>query len=162
MARIWGTWAQESGIDGWVWDGAGGHKDKAVQALDVPQVVQPPYAPELNPVERFFQELRRALEGRVHSDPAGHMLAVDHADHQRHPRVPVVRGVPGQHQGGLRGGRVLAGGPQLAHPAQHLGLDKVAMGGADRVPTHSQGLDHLAPAPFQGLIDGLPQWSRRN
>ena len=37
-----------------------------MQALDAPQVVQPPYAPELNPVERFFQELRRALEGRVY------------------------------------------------------------------------------------------------
>ncbi|MXZ26484.1 MAG: hypothetical protein F4Y80_16820 [Caldilineaceae bacterium SB0665_bin_21] len=34
--------------------------------MDAPQVVQPPYAPELNPVERFFRELRRALEGRVY------------------------------------------------------------------------------------------------
>ena len=39
--------------------------------MDAPRVVQPPYAPELNPVARFFRELRRALEGRVHSDPAG-------------------------------------------------------------------------------------------
>ena len=30
------------------------------------QGVQPPYAPELNPVERFVQELRRAIKGRVH------------------------------------------------------------------------------------------------
>ena len=66
MARIWGTWAEEPDIDGWVWDGAGGHKSGAVQALPAPQVVQPPYAPELNPVERFFQELRRALGDRVY------------------------------------------------------------------------------------------------
>ncbi len=39
-----------------------------MQAVDAPQVVQPPYAPELNPVERFFRELRRALEGRVYPD----------------------------------------------------------------------------------------------
>ena len=58
MARIWGTWAEEPGIDGWVWDGAGGHKGAEMQAVAAPQVVQPPYAPELNPVERFFQELR--------------------------------------------------------------------------------------------------------
>ncbi len=31
-------------------------------------MVQPPYAPELNPVERFFRELRRAIEGRVYPD----------------------------------------------------------------------------------------------
>ncbi len=39
-----------------------------MQAVEVPQVVQPPYAPELNPVERFFRELRRAIEGRVYPD----------------------------------------------------------------------------------------------
>ena len=55
-ARIWG--AEEPGIDGWVWNGAGGHKSKDLQAIAAPQVVQPPYVPELNPVERFFQELR--------------------------------------------------------------------------------------------------------
>ena len=37
-----------------------------MQAIEAPQVVQPPYAPELNPVERFFQELRRALGDRVY------------------------------------------------------------------------------------------------
>ena len=71
MARIRGAWEKEPAIDGWVWDGAGGHKGKAMQAVDAPQVVQPPYAPEPDPVERFFQELRRALEGRVHSGPGG-------------------------------------------------------------------------------------------
>ncbi len=39
-----------------------------MQAVDAPQVVQPAYAPELNPVERFFRELRRAVEGRVYPD----------------------------------------------------------------------------------------------
>ena len=66
MARIWGAWAEEPDIDGWVWDGASGHKGADMQAIEAPQVVQPPYAPELNPVERFFQELRRALGDRVY------------------------------------------------------------------------------------------------
>ena len=39
-----------------------------MQAVDAPQVVQPPHAPELNPVERFFRELRRAIEGKVYPD----------------------------------------------------------------------------------------------
>lgn len=46
--------------------GARGHTGEDMQAVDVPRVVQPPYAPEPNPVERFFRELRRAVEGRVH------------------------------------------------------------------------------------------------
>ncbi len=68
MARIRGAWAEDPGIDGWVRDGAGGHKGADMQAIEAPppQVVQPPYAPELNPVERFFQELRRALGDRVY------------------------------------------------------------------------------------------------
>ena len=28
MARIWGVWAEDPAIDGWVWDGAGGHKGR--------------------------------------------------------------------------------------------------------------------------------------
>lgn len=54
MARIWGSWAEEPGIDGGVWEGVGGHKSADLQAIDAPQVVQPPYASELNPVERFL------------------------------------------------------------------------------------------------------------
>ena len=68
MARVWGAWAEEPDIDGWVWDGAGDHKSQAMQAVAAPRVVQPSYAPELNPVERFFRELRRALEGRIYAD----------------------------------------------------------------------------------------------
>ena len=37
-------------------------------SLNQPPPSQPPYAPELNPVERFFRELRRAVEGRVYPD----------------------------------------------------------------------------------------------
>jgi len=62
--NIRGAWAEEPGIDGWVWDGASGHKGADMQAIEAPQVVQPPYAPEPNPVARFFQELRRALGDR--------------------------------------------------------------------------------------------------
>ena len=41
-----------------------------MQAVEAPRVMQLSYAPELNPVERFFRELRPAIEGRLHSGPA--------------------------------------------------------------------------------------------
>ena len=43
-----------------------GRSSQEMQAVAAPRVVQPPYAPELNPVEPFFRELRRVLEGRVY------------------------------------------------------------------------------------------------
>ena len=48
-----------------------------MQAIKAPRVVQPPYAPELNPVERFFRELRRALEVRMHPDLQGKQEALE-------------------------------------------------------------------------------------
>lgn len=64
--RIWEAWAEEPGINGWVWDGAGGRRSTAMPAVDAPWTVQPPYAPKPNPVARFFRELRRVVEGRAH------------------------------------------------------------------------------------------------
>lgn len=68
MVRIWGGWAEVPDINGRVRAGSGGHTVEELQAVDAPRVVQPPYAPEPNPVERFFRELRRAIEGRVYPD----------------------------------------------------------------------------------------------
>lgn len=39
-------------IDGWIQDGAGGHKGADMRTVDAPRVVQPPYAPWPDPVER--------------------------------------------------------------------------------------------------------------
>ncbi len=49
----------------WLWQA--NVPDAELQAWDRIQVVQPPYAPASNPVERFFQGLRRELEGRVYA-----------------------------------------------------------------------------------------------
>ena len=38
---------------------------------------QPPYSPELNPVERLFQEIRRRVEGRVYPDLAAKKRVVE-------------------------------------------------------------------------------------
>jgi len=76
--RIWSTWTddmkqdslvrvlpawQQGGVEAVVWDNASSHHGAWVRACNVPLVFQPPYAPELNPAERVFQELRRAVEG---------------------------------------------------------------------------------------------------
>jgi DDE superfamily endonuclease len=60
-----------------VWDGAASHRAKAVRELGLPLVVQPPAAPELNPAERVFQEVRRAVEGRVYASLADKQTAVE-------------------------------------------------------------------------------------
>jgi hypothetical protein len=54
---------QAQGIAAVVWDRAGGHRAPAVQQLAMMRIEQPAAAPELNPAERVFEELRRAVEG---------------------------------------------------------------------------------------------------
>ena len=48
----------------WVIDGASAHRLEGEDQLLALQKI-PPYAPELNPVERFFEELRRQLKFRL-------------------------------------------------------------------------------------------------
>lgn len=47
-------------------DGAGAHRSERVSYGEMEKEVLPPYSPELNPVERFFQELRRELKNKVY------------------------------------------------------------------------------------------------
>jgi len=49
-----------------VLDGAGSHRSERVSYGKVDKQVLPPYSPELNPVERFFQEVRRELKNKVY------------------------------------------------------------------------------------------------
>ena len=47
-------------------DGAGAHRSQRVSYGKLDKQLLPPYSPELNPVERFFQELRRELKNKVY------------------------------------------------------------------------------------------------
>lgn len=47
-------------------DGAGSHRSGKVEYGKLGKELLPPYSPELNPVERFFQELRRKLKNKVY------------------------------------------------------------------------------------------------
>lgn len=46
-------------------DGAGSHKSEKIDCGELEEELLPPYSPKLNPVERFFQELRRKLKNKV-------------------------------------------------------------------------------------------------
>lgn len=56
----------ETDLAALVWDRAPSHQDATVQALNLPPIEQPPYAPELNPAERVFEHLRAGIEGVVY------------------------------------------------------------------------------------------------
>jgi hypothetical protein len=58
---------QPFGLAALVWDRAATHHDQGVRSLSLPLVEQPPASPELNPAERVFEELRRAVEGKVYA-----------------------------------------------------------------------------------------------
>ena len=67
---------QPFGLAALVWDRAAAHRDQGVRALGLPLVEQPPASPELNPAERVFEELRRAVEGKVDATLADKVAAV--------------------------------------------------------------------------------------
>ena len=50
-----------------MWDGAPSHRDERVPALGLPLMTLPSSSPELNPAERCFEELRRAVEGEPYA-----------------------------------------------------------------------------------------------
>ena len=58
---------RDQGIAAVVWDGARGHSGPEIRQVGMTLIQQPPYAPELNPVERVFEELRRKIEGRTYN-----------------------------------------------------------------------------------------------
>ena len=77
LAGVVGGWRQGTDLEAVVWDGAPGHRGAEVAALGFPRVIQPAYAPELNPAERMFEELRRAVEGRCYPTRAAKVAAIN-------------------------------------------------------------------------------------
>jgi hypothetical protein len=68
---------REQDIEAVVWDGASGHGSAEVKALGLTAIRQPSYAPELNPPERVFQELRREVEVGLYASIDGKVAAVE-------------------------------------------------------------------------------------
>jgi transposase len=70
-------WQRNTNLAAVVWDGAPSQRSEVVQDLGFPLVQQPAYAPELNPVERLIQELRRAVEGKVYDTLDAKVAAIE-------------------------------------------------------------------------------------
>lgn len=68
---------QTEAVAALVWDGAPSHRAASVRALGLPLIDLPAYSPELNPAERLFQELRRAIEGRLYATLDEKVVAVE-------------------------------------------------------------------------------------
>jgi hypothetical protein len=64
-------------LDITIWDGAGVHRGHSLAELPGQRIIQPAYSPELNPAERVFQEIRRAIEGIVYPSLLDKRHAVD-------------------------------------------------------------------------------------
>jgi transposase len=75
MAAAVGGLKKHTEISTVVWDGAPGHREEGVKELGMPLIGLPPYSPELNPAERVFEEIRRAIEGKVYATLEEKVLA---------------------------------------------------------------------------------------
>lgn len=60
-----------------VWDGAGVHRGSTLSDLPGTRIIQPAYSPELNPAERVFEEVRRAIEGKTYPSLEHKRLAAE-------------------------------------------------------------------------------------
>lgn len=60
--------SQGDSLEAIVWDGARGHQGEKYDEVNACRIQQPPYSPELQPVERIFQYLRARIEGIVYGE----------------------------------------------------------------------------------------------
>ncbi|HEV2121287.1 MAG TPA: hypothetical protein VGW38_00740 [Chloroflexota bacterium] len=72
---------QTQGIEAVVWDRASGHRAPEVRQVGLTLIEQPAAAPELNPAERVFKEVRRVVEGASYASIEAKMAAVERELH---------------------------------------------------------------------------------
>lgn len=72
---------QNAGVEAVVWDRASSHRSAVVKGTGMRLVEQPPYAPEVQPAERVFEELRRAVEGIIYETLEAKVAAVEQELH---------------------------------------------------------------------------------
>ena len=76
IAEAVAAW-KEQGLEAVVWDGACGHRAPEVRRAGLTLIQQPPYAPEVQPAERVFEELRRVVEDQVYATLEEKVAAVE-------------------------------------------------------------------------------------
>lgn len=64
-------------VEALIWDGASSHRASQTAQLPMLPIFQPPYSPEVNPVERVFEELRKEVEGPIYPSLAAKQQAVE-------------------------------------------------------------------------------------
>jgi len=64
-------------LDAIIWDNASAHTGKDMLSLATRFINQPPYSPELNPIERLFEYLRDKIEGKIYPPLKAKQLAVE-------------------------------------------------------------------------------------
>lgn len=64
-------------VDAVIWDRASSHRGKETAKLSITRIFQPPYSPELNPVERVLEQLRSETEGRIYPSLLAKQQAVE-------------------------------------------------------------------------------------
>jgi transposase len=94
IAQVVADW-QAAGLRAVVWDGAASHRARIVREVGLALVTQPPAAPELNPAERVFEELRRAIEGRSYPSVEEKMAVVERELHALAADPPRLRRLTG-------------------------------------------------------------------
>ncbi len=67
----------QAGIRSLIWDNAPAHRAKVVRDTALVVGFLPPFSPELNPVERLFEEVRRHVEGRLYETLQDKVEAVE-------------------------------------------------------------------------------------
>lgn len=76
MTVVLTAWRTEQ-VNTVVWDNAPSHKALVLRDVGPSVSFLPPYSPELNPAERVFEEVRRAVEGRLWDSIEAKQEAVD-------------------------------------------------------------------------------------
>src|SRR3712207_4610833 len=80
-------------LDAVVWDSASSPKGRQVAQLGIPLSFLPPSAPELDPAERGFREIRREIAGKIYPSLQAKQVAIEQvvrrlvADRQRLQRL---------------------------------------------------------------------------
>ena len=89
---------QAGGRDGWVGDGAPGHRAARVRRIGLPLVSLPPSRPALTPAERLFEAIRARIEGPADAAldaQCAHVETIRAAWDRDPERVRALAGWPG-------------------------------------------------------------------
>lgn len=80
-----------------VWEGVRGHRGETVRNVGMLTIVQPAFSPELDPVERVFEEVRRWVEGCLYESIEEKVEAVEAylSESWALIRIECVRSSPG-------------------------------------------------------------------